>query len=79
MITRRNVMRHLILRQRVELCVGDFRQRDVRQRRLVILVGRRLDPLCRTVILSKPVLVLELVHLKQTSNINGAVRIKHLY
>ena len=69
-------MRRRALRQRVELCVGDSWQRDVGQRRLLVLDGQQLASLRRRLVLPEPVLVLELVDL-ETSRENSTSKLCH--
>ena len=69
-------MRRSALRQRVELRVGDSWQRDVGQRRLLVLDGQQLASLRRRLVLPEPVLVLELVDL-ETSRENSTSKLCH--
>ena len=69
-------MRRRALRQRVELRVGDSWQRDVGQRRLLVLDGQQLASLRRRLVLPEPVLVLELVDL-ETSRENSTSKLCH--
>ena len=69
-------MRCRALRQRVELRVGDSWQRDVGQRRLLVLDGQQLASLRRRLVLPEPVLVLELVDL-ETSRENSTSKLCH--
>ena len=70
------MMRRRALRQRVELRVGDSWQRDVGQRRLLVLDGQQLASLRRRLVLPEPVLVLELVDL-ETSRENSTSKLCH--
>ena len=70
------MMRRSALRQRVELRVGDSWQRDVGQRRLLVLDGQQLASLRRRLVLPEPVLVLELVDL-ETSRENSTSKLCH--